>query len=192
FAVEGELRAEGGFGVSECVDLAIVPEGVGLHAGEELVRGNGQLKEFVAAIHVFDASPDGIPFRKFQSAFREVAVEGLRLVEGAGASPEEGAGPIAAGERTVVADGGGGAELVVGRRENFGTDDAGGGKLGDPVGGRRGGEAGGVGVDAALVDVPAIFVRLTAVKAGGFETELAVGETRGDDVGSNVRGVFEM
>src|SRR6185312_11019655 len=104
--VGGELCSGRGEQVRSDLEVAAVAESIGLDVADRgflEIRGercSGRDEEFGGASSIFDAGPEVVSAVELEQGFGEVAVlrsGGVRVVvgEGAGASPEECARPVA-------------------------------------------------------------------------------------------------
>src|ERR1700760_1653728 len=121
--IKCQLRPDPGIGVVGEMEITRVPHGVCLHPRQESLSLLREIEKFLAAIDILDARPHVILVRELERTLREVAVEWLRLPQGASASPKQRACPVAARERAVVADRARHPQLIVVGRENFRTHD---------------------------------------------------------------------
>ncbi len=96
------------------------------------------------------------------------------------------------GERLVVGDRRGHAELVVTGIERFGTFQAADGILTAPIRGGIHGEARGPRVDVTSGNRPAIFAGFGAVKSGKFHARFFVGVAEGQHVIGNMRRILQV
>lgn len=102
-------------------------------------------------------------------------------------------GPIAGGaERTAVHGRCGDAVFGFLWRQGFWTFEEGVGALQAPVCAGVYGEASTIGIEAAEIEVVAVFVGLAAVEEGAFELHGFGEEARGEDAERNMRGVLPV
>jgi hypothetical protein len=136
--VSGELCADGRGDARNEIKVVVVAEGVGLDAPDGLLpKARGQRifaeKKFVGAIHVFDARPDAVAGAETGGGFQQITVKDCVVRERPRAAPENGAGPVAVVQRTVLHEGSGHALLIFLWEERLRTDDARIGVLAAPV-----------------------------------------------------------
>ena len=179
------------------VNIVIEACRVRLHPSQEALLETGWFrvpveKQFISPIQVFDATPNVIARSEAQCGFDQIAVEYFSRGQRAVPSPNQSRSGVAVAPGTIVGDGRRHSQSVFAGIEFFGAFQACDGVLTAPVLCRIDSQPCGPRIDFAGVDIPTIFVRLTAVKPGDLHAHGAVSETERHYVIRKMSGILQM
>src|SRR6185312_15324636 len=98
--IKRHLSADGGGKIAQQIKFVVVAEGIGLHAGQELLFKSTRLgifaqQQFVGAIYVFNARPE-IVRREPQRSFSQITVEVFARLQRMIAPPQQRGGKVLA------------------------------------------------------------------------------------------------